>query len=306
MTALRPRDFGVLAFDRPGHGWSDRPDGIADASPARQAALLRRGLDALGIRRAIILGHSWSGRPGGRLRARPARPDPRPRAGVSGALIPGPGGSPGTMGRPYRSGSARPSPTSLRFRSASWLLPSGGRAGFRAATGPARLRREGPGSRWCCGRRSSRPMPKTSRALHAFVTLQAPRMPDIAVPTAIVAGDSDRIVSPVIHAEHAGARHRRIHAHGSARTRAIRLTGRIRMSSWRRSFRLAARMKRSAFSRRPLTASPPPRSPRRRRRPSSEAPVRVESSTVRPFAGHRHAAVAAAPGEVDRRQDQQC
>ncbi len=28
----------VILIDRPGHGWSDRPGGAADARPARQAA----------------------------------------------------------------------------------------------------------------------------------------------------------------------------------------------------------------------------------------------------------------------------
>jgi len=51
----------VLLIDRPGHGWSDRPDEIADAAPARQAALVREALDALGIARVIIAGYSWSG-----------------------------------------------------------------------------------------------------------------------------------------------------------------------------------------------------------------------------------------------------
>ena len=53
--------FRVIAPDRPGHGWSDRPDGEADASPARQAVLIRQGLERVGIHHAIVLGHSWSG-----------------------------------------------------------------------------------------------------------------------------------------------------------------------------------------------------------------------------------------------------
>src|SRR6478752_6963598 len=49
----------VILVDRPGHGWSDRPDGPADASPARQAALIHQALERIGVTRAILVGHSW-------------------------------------------------------------------------------------------------------------------------------------------------------------------------------------------------------------------------------------------------------
>jgi len=51
----------VILIDRPGHGWSDRPDGAADASPARQAALVHQALERIGVKRVIIVAHSWSG-----------------------------------------------------------------------------------------------------------------------------------------------------------------------------------------------------------------------------------------------------
>jgi pimeloyl-ACP methyl ester carboxylesterase len=51
----------VILIDRPGHGFSDRPDGAADASPARQAALIAEALERLGVKRAIIVGHSLAG-----------------------------------------------------------------------------------------------------------------------------------------------------------------------------------------------------------------------------------------------------
>jgi pimeloyl-ACP methyl ester carboxylesterase len=52
------RHYRAVAFDRPGHGYSTRPPG--PASPARQAALLRDALHALGIERPVLVGHSWS------------------------------------------------------------------------------------------------------------------------------------------------------------------------------------------------------------------------------------------------------
>ncbi len=48
----------LLAFDRPGFGLSPRR-GALDAGVARQADLLNRALDVLGICRAILVGHSF-------------------------------------------------------------------------------------------------------------------------------------------------------------------------------------------------------------------------------------------------------
>jgi pimeloyl-ACP methyl ester carboxylesterase len=53
--------YRVILIDRPGHGWSDRPDGDADASPARQATLIAQALDGLGVPRAIVVAHSLAG-----------------------------------------------------------------------------------------------------------------------------------------------------------------------------------------------------------------------------------------------------
>ncbi|MBR0641469.1 alpha/beta fold hydrolase [Plastoroseomonas hellenica] len=48
----------VIAFDRPGFGYSERPrDRVWTAS--EQAAVIREALRQLGVRRPIILGHSW-------------------------------------------------------------------------------------------------------------------------------------------------------------------------------------------------------------------------------------------------------
>jgi pimeloyl-ACP methyl ester carboxylesterase len=51
----------VILIDRPGHGWSDRPGGRADASPARQASLVHQALERIGVSRAIFVAHSWAG-----------------------------------------------------------------------------------------------------------------------------------------------------------------------------------------------------------------------------------------------------
>ena len=54
--------YRVIAFDRPGHGWSERKSGLSEAEPARQARAHCRGLRRLGVRHAVIVGHSLVGR----------------------------------------------------------------------------------------------------------------------------------------------------------------------------------------------------------------------------------------------------
>ncbi len=60
LPALADR-HRVLAFDRPGHGWSERPDMPDAHDPARQAALIHKALQKLGVERPVVLGHSWGG-----------------------------------------------------------------------------------------------------------------------------------------------------------------------------------------------------------------------------------------------------
>jgi pimeloyl-ACP methyl ester carboxylesterase len=51
-------DHRVIAFDRPGYGYSDRPRGTA-WTPAAQAALIHEALEMLGVVRPTVVGHSW-------------------------------------------------------------------------------------------------------------------------------------------------------------------------------------------------------------------------------------------------------
>jgi pimeloyl-ACP methyl ester carboxylesterase len=51
------RQCHVVAFDRPGFGYSDRPRGVM-WTPARQADLFRQAFPRLGIERPVVVGHS--------------------------------------------------------------------------------------------------------------------------------------------------------------------------------------------------------------------------------------------------------
>ena len=50
----------VLAFDRPGYGYSQRPDGDWP-DPAEQARLVLDAAAQLGVERPLLVGHSWAG-----------------------------------------------------------------------------------------------------------------------------------------------------------------------------------------------------------------------------------------------------
>nr|AUN35718.1 putative esterase [uncultured bacterium] len=52
--------YHVLAFDRPGHGYSERHDSVQTTVEV-QARIIRDGLQKLGIEKPVLVGHSWGG-----------------------------------------------------------------------------------------------------------------------------------------------------------------------------------------------------------------------------------------------------
>jgi pimeloyl-ACP methyl ester carboxylesterase len=51
--------FCAFAFDRPGHGHSERPDHLGDVTVEVQARLLSGALSDLRVKQPILVGHSW-------------------------------------------------------------------------------------------------------------------------------------------------------------------------------------------------------------------------------------------------------
>jgi pimeloyl-ACP methyl ester carboxylesterase len=58
LDRVAERGHRVIAFDRPGCGYSERPRGTAWTAAA-QADLLRRAWARLGVERPVVVGHSW-------------------------------------------------------------------------------------------------------------------------------------------------------------------------------------------------------------------------------------------------------
>ncbi len=203
MLALGDRlaalGFRVIAPDRPGHGWSDRPDGEADASPARQAQLIREGLRTIGVDHAIVLGHSWSGA----LAVNFALDQPE---FTEGLVLVSPVTHPWTTGIAWYYDWAG-SPTVGPLFNAVLTMPVGLLsidAGIRAVFAP---RQPPPDYAQRTGLYLLlRPGEFTANAqdvshLLDFVMVQQPRMHEIAVPTAIVTGDSDGVVLRHLHSD---------------------------------------------------------------------------------------------------------
>jgi pimeloyl-ACP methyl ester carboxylesterase len=189
----------VILIDRPGHGWSERWGGDADASPGRQAALVAQVLDRLGAQRPIIVGHSWAGA----LATAYALAYPERISGlmlISAVTHPWPGG----IAWYYRLCST---PIVGPLFAHTVVLPLG------LALLPGAIESvfspQHPPPDYI--RRASitlvlRPSEFLANArdvaeLKAFVTAQAPHYADIMTPTIVITGDLDRTVSPHIHSQ---------------------------------------------------------------------------------------------------------
>lgn len=187
----------VILIDRPGHGWSERPGGDADASPARQAALVAEVLERLGARRAVIVGHSWSGA----LATAYALAYPERTAGlvlISPVTHPWPGG----IAWYYDLASM---PVIGPLFAHTLVLPLGLALldGASKSVFAPQPRPDGYLDRAAISL-VLRPQQFLANArdvamLKAFVSAQASRYRELRMPTVIIAGDRDRTVSTEIH-----------------------------------------------------------------------------------------------------------
>ena len=54
------QSYRVVAFDRPGHGYSERHDSVQTTVEV-QALIIRDALQKLGLKKPVLVGHSWGG-----------------------------------------------------------------------------------------------------------------------------------------------------------------------------------------------------------------------------------------------------
>jgi pimeloyl-ACP methyl ester carboxylesterase len=185
----------VILVDRPGLGFSEREAGTG-SSPGFQAAVLGRVLDRLGIDRVIIVGHSW----GGTLALALALDQPRR---IAGLVLIAPPTHPGMWAmKGLNSFLAGPAGRFFAYTLAlpfgALLMRPGSRAAFRPQPFPQRY-----------VKRSAAMLvlrPVTLMAnwadvgeLNDFLVGQSARYGDLAVPTIVLAGDSDPLVLPANH-----------------------------------------------------------------------------------------------------------
>lgn len=199
-SRLAAEGFRVIAFDRPGFGWSDRLTGGAMATPKAQADAIAEALAVLRVGPAVIVGHSWSGA----LATALALDHP---AAVSGLVLMAPATMPlpeiGPIPWYYRLALVPPVTWLLSRTVATpvglYYLPRAGDAVFRPQAAP-------PGyleaSRGALVLRPGTMLANVQDlvGLPEALKRQSPRYAEITAPTVILTGDRDGIVPAARHA----------------------------------------------------------------------------------------------------------
>ena len=189
----------LIFVDRPGAGHSMRGTGNM-AAPDEQARLIAGLLDALQIKRAIVVGHSL----GAAVAVAFALDHKRHTAGlvlISPATHPWPGGGVSwhydmtnfpVLGRLFSETAASPF---------GQLMYSSVIKGVFAPDPVAQDYQARSGTQMVLRPASFRYNAQDVGSLHANVTRLAPRYSEISVPTTIITGDSDDVVRADIHSQ---------------------------------------------------------------------------------------------------------
>jgi len=181
----------VIAFDRPGFGYSERPNGQA-WTPPEQASLLLRAFVLLGIERPIVVGHSW----GALVALALALKSPENVAGLvllSGYYYPTPRSDAMAMAQVAAMLSAQVVPVVARMMAMSAV-----RRVFAPCTVPERFNRAYSIAL------ALRPSQLKAVAEEAAMLMEAAaalsqRYPQLCVPVRLIAGSDDRIVETDKH-----------------------------------------------------------------------------------------------------------
>ena len=190
--------YRVIAFDRPGLGWSD-PIGDQTANPIAQAEVLRAAADLLGVRDPIVLGHSY----GGAVALAWAERAPLDTAAlviVSGATMPWPGELTGWyafIGTPLGDRVGPPLLTALAPLALGDAIMAGIFAPQPLPPGYADYIGVGLAVR----RGNYRANAAQISGLRPYLRVMAPLYPQLTLPVEILHGDQDTIVPAFVHAE---------------------------------------------------------------------------------------------------------
>lgn len=194
--------YRVIAFDRPGLGWTDRTDpAYAGAlatqaeSPAEQARLLAEGARQLGADRPLVLGHSY----GGAVALAWALEEPA--AGIidlAGVAMPWPG----DLGVLYRLNDSAPGgalvpPLVAAFATRNQVAEAIASV-FEPQEEPAGYV-ESAGAMLVLAPRRFRANARQVNSLRPHVVEMSARYPQLLLPIEIVHGDADTIVPLQIH-----------------------------------------------------------------------------------------------------------
>lgn len=189
--------YRVIAFDRPGLGWTDP---IADnASPIAQAELLRAAARQLDVRNPIVLGQSY----GGAVALAWAMRAPADTAALvilSGATEPWPGELTGWyafVGSPIGNRIAPPLLTALTPVALGERIMEGIFAPQPVPPGYADYIGIGLAAR----RDNYRANARQITQLRPYLRVMAPEYPRLTLPVEILHGDADRIVPASVHAQ---------------------------------------------------------------------------------------------------------
>lgn len=200
MLALSDRlsdSYRVVAVDRPGSGWSSRGENPDVALPSVQAEYVAGLLDALGIDRAIFVAHSWSGA----LALELALDHPERTAGlvlIAPTSHPWPGGISWYYTTATLPGIGWVFAHTLPMPLGEMMLDGLIAAAFDPQTPPPDYAGRA-GVELVLRPDAFRANARDVARLLDFVAAQSARYGEIAVPTSILAGNADRIVSPRFH-----------------------------------------------------------------------------------------------------------
>jgi pimeloyl-ACP methyl ester carboxylesterase len=209
---LAPRlaeDHRVIAFDRPGLGYTERPDALG-WRPQTQAAILREAAGRLGVSRPVVLGHSWGA--AAALAWALQAPDLRGLVLVSGATRPW-GGGPGPLTPIITS-----RPVAAVTASIAWTMAmrDGGRSAARRIFEP----QDPPEGYLDHLQAELIARPASFRANTEDIERLAPELADMApgypalpMPAEILHGLADDITSPRIHSVELAGRMRDARLH---------------------------------------------------------------------------------------------